>query len=442
MRLKTKNSRLKTKNCLSSYTNHHMRLILPTIVFLFSSLSLYSQNQGWFTYDTTNSAIPSNIVNAVETDNANAIWVGTPNGLAKFEDFFNWTIWNEANSDLPDDWVTCIRQDNAGKMWIGTLAGGLTVLQNGNFTVYNIGNSPLTSNHITAINFEGNVTWITTNGGGLYSFDGNNWQNYNSANTGFEINVCYDVAIDPSGDKWIATLSDGLLKMTGNIFTGFNPTDSDIPFEFVRSVAVENDTSIWVGMGYTNNDSSLARFNGSNSFTIYSEAQTSGIHFRNVWDILVTDEGEKWFCTNDLDHGAIHYNDTVFTDYSSFNSGLPFNRVYGVAKDTGNVWFATLRGLAVFNENNAFFSIDEQPLLLANIYPNPTTENINLILSPQIHQARINIFAMDGKCVMKEQINNLSEGKATIDVNHLKAGFYFAAVQAQGRTDYFKFIKQ
>ena len=420
-----------------------MRRIIPALILLLISLSLHSQTQGWFTYDTTNSAIPSNIVNAVEIDNQNAVWVGTANGLAKFEDFFNWTIFNESNSALPNNWITCIKQDNLGRMWIGTLSGGVSILQNGIFTIYNIGNSSLTSNHITSINFEGNITWLTTNGGGLYSFNGTNWINYNSANTGFEIDVCYDVDIDGSGNKWIATLSDGLLKLSGSIFTSFNPADSDLPFEFVRSVAVENDTAIWVGMGLSNNDSALALFNGSTDFTIYSAAQTGGIHFRNVWDILVTGQGEKWFCTNDLDHGAINYNDTTFTDFSSFNSGLPFNRVYGAAKDTGNLWFATLRGLAIFNKNNAFLSGHEnKPLLLTTVYPNPTTEYIHLALPSQIYQARVNVFSADGKLLLNRQMNDLTEGQIQLSLHELKSGFYFGTVQAQGRTDFFKFIKQ
>ena len=420
-----------------------MRPILPALFLLFSVSLVRAQTPGWFTYDTTNSAIPSNIVTAVETDNQNAIWVGTANGLAKFEDFFNWTLWSTDNSDLPDNWITSLHIDNAGKVWIGTLSGGLAVYQAGAFTVYNTQNSPLTVNHITAVDFQGAVAWISTDGGGLYRFDGATWQNFNSANTGFEMDVCYDVAVDAAGNKWIGTLSEGLLKLTGSVITGFDPSDSDLPFEFVRSVAVENDTTIWVGMGYTDNDSALARFNGNTSFNIYSENTVPDIHFRNVWDILVTPEGEKWFCTNDLDHGVIQYNDTLFRDYGSFNSGLPYNRVYAAAKDTGNLWFATLRGLAVFNEANAFLAVPEvQPLLTAQPFPNPASEIVNVAISPQIHQARISVFATDGKAVLSKQVNDLAEGRMVLSVEALSPGFYFAAVQAQGRTDYFKFIKQ
>lgn len=420
-----------------------MRYVLPIIIFLSVSLSAHSQTQGWFTYDTLNSAIPANYVTSVQVDNQNAIWVGTINGLAKFEDFFNWTIWNEGNSDLPGNWINCIEFDNSGRLWIGTLAGGLSILQGGTFTNYSSQNSPLTSNNITSVNFEGTVAWITTDGGGLYRFDGGSWQNFNSANTGFEIDVCYSVDIDAAGNKWIGTLSDGLLRLSGNIFTGFNTTNSDIPFEFVRSVSVENDTSIWVGMGYTSTDSSVTRFNGNTTFDIFSETNSGGVQFRNVWDIFIDGDGNKWICTNDLDHGVIKYNDTTFTDYNSFNSGLPFNRVYAAAQDTANYWFATMQGLAVFNEDNAIFAVEgNTPLLAANVYPNPTTEDLNITLQSNIHQARIYIYSSDGKLVENMQANGIENSRIHISVDRLNTGFYFAVLQAQGRTAHFKFIKQ
>ena len=419
-----------------------MRHIVSVFFFLVLSMAVRAQTQGWFTYDTTNSAIPSSVVTCVQTDDQNAIWAGTIDGLARFENFFSWTVWNTANSDLPDNWITCLSIDAAGRKWIGTLTGGLAVLDGNAFTVYNTQNSPLSVNHITSVNFEGNAVWITTDGGGLYRFNGGTWQNYTLANTGVELDVCYDVAADAAGNKWIGTLSAGLVKLSGGVFTSFDPSDSDLPFELVRSVAVENDTSIWVGMGYTDNDSALARFNGSNTFTLYAANDSQSIHFRNVWDILVTDAGKKWFCTNDLEHGAIYYNDTTFRDYSSFNSGMPYNRVYGAAMDTANVWFATQRGLAIFNEKNAFLELPEQPLLAAYPYPNPAVERINVVLASGVHQAKVAVYGMDGKQVLSRRVDELPEGRLELRIQHLHAGFYMATVETQGRTGYFKFIKQ
>lgn len=419
-----------------------MRHIVSVFFFLLWGMVARAQTQGWFTYDTTNSSIPSSMVTAVQVDNQNAVWVGTINGLAKFENFFSWTLWSTGNSDLPDNWITSLSIDAAGRKWIGTLSGGLAVLDGNTFTVYNTQNSPLTSNHITSVNFEGSTAWITTDGGGLYRFSGSTWQNYTFANTGVLLDVCYDVAIDGAGNKWIGTLSAGLLKLSGGVFTSFDPSDSDLPYELVRSVAVENDTSIWVGMGYTDNDSALAKFNGSNTFVVYSANDSQSVHFRNVWDILVTEEGKKWFCTNDLEHGAIYYNDSTFRDYSSFNSGMPYNRVYGVALDTANVWFATQRGLAVFNENNANLNIEEQPLFTAYPYPNPATERVNITMAQGIHQVKVAVYGMDGKQVLAKRVDELPEGRLELPVEGLRAGFYIASLQAQGKTAYFKFIKQ
>lgn len=410
-------------------------------VFAFSK----AQTNGWFTFDTTNSAIPSNIVTAVITDADNDVWVGTYSGLAKFEDFFNWTIFEvgPASTNLPDNRITCLNIDNTGKIWVGTLSGGIAVWNGTSFTRYNTGNVPLLfTNKITSVNFEGSVVWITTDGGGLYRFDGNNWARYDDQNSGFDIAVCYDVAVDGSGNKWIATLSEGLVRLTpAGVFSSFRVDNSGIPHTYVRSVAVESDTSIWIGMGNTNNDSCLARFNGISGWSIFSAETSSGIHFRNVWDIKITEQGEKWIATNDLDHGAILYNDTTFADYSSFSSGLPFNRVYSVAKDTANVWFATPRGLAVFNEKNAFLSAAAPGDLLASApYPNPTVDWLHIPLAAQVHQVRADLYSADGRWLMHKRWDDIDAATLSFSVESFSPGFYFVRLEAKGQTEFVKFI--
>jgi ligand-binding sensor domain-containing protein len=420
----------------------NIRSILLTF-FLFSGYSFSgAQTNGWFTFDTTNSAIPSNIVTAVITDADNDVWVGTFSGLAKFEDFFNWTILDASTSNLPDNRITCLNIDNGGKIWAGTLTGGLAIWDGTTFIQYNTANTPLLTNKITSVNFEGTVAWITTDGGGLYRFDGNTWTRFDNQNSGFDLAVCYDVAVDGSGNKWIATLNEGLMRLTpGGIFTGFRADNSAIPHTYVRSVAVENDTSIWVGMGFTDNDSCLARFNGSSGWYIFSAETSSGIHFRNVWDIDITADGEKWIATNDADHGAILYNDTTVADYSSFNSGLPFNRVYSMAKDTANVWFATPRGLAVFNEKNAFLSTSEPVgLLSAAPYPNPTSDRLHISLSAEVHQVRADVFSADGRWLMRKRWDDMDGVDVSFSVESFPPGFYFMRMEARGQSDYVKFI--
>jgi ligand-binding sensor domain-containing protein len=52
-------------------------------------------------------------------------WIGTDGGgLAKF-DGVNWTVYNTSNSGLPGNSVNAIAIDGQGNKWIGTYGGGL-----------------------------------------------------------------------------------------------------------------------------------------------------------------------------------------------------------------------------------------------------------------------------------------------------------------------------
>ena len=121
-------------------------------------------------YNKINSDLPSNEVACIAIDGSGNKWIGTRDGLAKF-DGSNWTIYNKSNSGLPDNNVHCIVIDNSGNKWIGTGGGGLAKFDNSNWTVYNTSNSDLPNDWINCINLDGTHNkWIGTRGG-LSLFD-------------------------------------------------------------------------------------------------------------------------------------------------------------------------------------------------------------------------------------------------------------------------------
>ena len=87
-----------------------------------------------------------------------------------------WTVYNTLNSGLPDNYVEAIAIDGSGNKWIGTAGGGLAEFDGTNWTVYDAYHSGLPSNYVRAIAIDdlGNK-WIGTWGGGLAEFDGSNW---------------------------------------------------------------------------------------------------------------------------------------------------------------------------------------------------------------------------------------------------------------------------
>ncbi len=125
--------------------------------------------ENWTVYNTTNSELPDNYINALMIDQQENKWIGTEQGLAKF-DGENWTVFDTTNSDLPGNYIFCIVSDAQDNKWIGT-DGGLVRFNGENWVVYTDENSNLISNWISAIAIDkhGNK-WIGTWLGGLAVF--------------------------------------------------------------------------------------------------------------------------------------------------------------------------------------------------------------------------------------------------------------------------------
>jgi ligand-binding sensor domain-containing protein len=134
--------------------------------------------------------LPSNRAIYVTIDGSGNKWIGTSDGLAKF-DGTNWTVYNIYNSGLPGyGQVLSLAIDGSGNKWIGTWAG-LAKFNGTNWTVYNTSNSGLPDDGVLSIAIDGSGNkWIGTNEGGLAVYNeggivtdvesGNNYFIFNS----------------------------------------------------------------------------------------------------------------------------------------------------------------------------------------------------------------------------------------------------------------------
>jgi len=161
-------------------------------------------------FNKSNSGLPDNNVNVITVDGEGNKWIGTGDGLAKF-DGVSWTVYNTSNSGLPTDYVRTIEIDGKGNKWIGTDGGGLAKFDGVNWTVYNTSNSGLPTDYVRTIEIDGKGNkWIGTGGGGLAKFDGVNWTVYNTSNSGLPYNDVNVITVDGEGNKWIGTDGGGL----------------------------------------------------------------------------------------------------------------------------------------------------------------------------------------------------------------------------------------
>ncbi len=110
--------------------DHHAMEIWVTADKIFAGghhgLSVLSEGV-WTQYNTANSDIVGDTVQAITLDNEGKLWIGTNEGLSMF-DADNWTNYTMDNSGLPENNIASLASDGDNKIWIGTAASGLFCL--------------------------------------------------------------------------------------------------------------------------------------------------------------------------------------------------------------------------------------------------------------------------------------------------------------------------
>lgn len=143
-------------------------------------------------------------VNAIEEDNKGNVWVGTDNGLLKY-DGISLNLAYTTDDGLPGNKVSTLFFDSNNKLWVGT---------DGTET----------------------VSWITTSG---------NIHQLSLRNGG--ANYIMDIYEDRKGDLWFATWVDGVIKYDGVLPYSFKEYNGFYE-NYVNCIREDNKGNIWFGL--------------------------------------------------------------------------------------------------------------------------------------------------------------------------------------------------
>jgi ligand-binding sensor domain-containing protein len=183
------------------------------------SLWVGTYNEGFYINEATvYSHSPSGFtVYSFEEDQSGNVWMGTSNGLLKW-DGISWTnISNTAG--LPAGSVTSLCVDSKNRLWIGVLnADKVYRLDNTGINGISL-MTGLAGNEIWDICEDKNGDiWFATYGGGLIRYDGvvpHSYKTYNAFTSGLfaedEINC---IVKDKDGNMWFGLTTKGLVKYT------------------------------------------------------------------------------------------------------------------------------------------------------------------------------------------------------------------------------------
>ncbi len=306
-------------------------------------------------------SLSSNNTSTLFLDSKGILWVGTENGLNKF-DFklgsFTYFKIQTKNSKAPpspyDQSVNAIYESKNGAFWIGTVSGlvkferenGTYKLFPHEYEIYRYG----WGNIIAITEDHHGKLWLATPGE-LMRFDPTNnsydyFKNdpFNPKSISFSsISSLYT---DKTGIVWVGTAGMGinLYDSKANRFSILfkkKETASRITGFSVRSILEENNDIVWVSTAV------LYRWNRkTGELKSYETSSDKPNDFGNtgIWTMIKSSDGKIWTATSE---GLYRYDpSTEKAKQYKFNpaekSGLPQKEVYAVFEDRERrIWIAT-----------------------------------------------------------------------------------------------------
>jgi ligand-binding sensor domain-containing protein len=166
--------------------------------------------------------LPQNSVHALVQTRDGYLWLGTQEGLVRF-DGVRFVVFDQRNTpEFKNNHVTALHQTRDGALWIG-MNGGLSRLMDGKFKTYSAEDG-LTNDLIWAIeeDLDGAV-WIGT-GGGLNRFKDGAFTSYTTRN-GLPNDFVTSIYNGKHGNLWIGTSGGGLTRLKDGAFTTYTTRD-------------------------------------------------------------------------------------------------------------------------------------------------------------------------------------------------------------------------
>ena len=212
---------------------------------------LFFDGADWQSYTSSNSGLPNDAIFELTKDLESNIWVGTADGVARYEDGDWITVFI---NELFQNQVSSLAFDSAGNIWAGHIASGLSLFDNeeGVWKWINAENEQLGSNNVRGIVIrEGDMgeeeTWVITDGGGVDVYMNDEWHHFSLADGLPSLSV-HEIKLDLLNRIWIAT-NAGVAYYNEARWVTYTPFPSH-SLDFGPGCLEENcpeDSYVWTG---------------------------------------------------------------------------------------------------------------------------------------------------------------------------------------------------
>ena len=275
------------------------------------------------------------------------IWLGTRDGLIRF-DGVRFVLFDKKKVPaLPQNNIENIYAGDDGSLWIA--AGGIVQYKDGHFTAYTTQHGLTSSSILTVTRTSDGSIWAGTFNTGLIRFKDGKFTNYRSEHgiPGALVGTLFE---DADKNLWIST-SGGLARFSNETLTTFQTPG--LPSTNIVSVTQDHDKTLWVGT-----HKGLGRWNGA-SFQTFTEKD--GLPSLMIKALLTDRENNLWIGTP---KGLARYQDGKFSTLTEAD-GLPSNDVKALLEDhEGNLWITTDGGGIIALRNSKVLNLGKPEGLL------------------------------------------------------------------------------
>lgn len=386
-----------------------------TVLILLSVVSLNVNGQGKaFDNIGVNEGLTSNYINVIIQDSKGFIWLGTNNGLNRYDGFKPKEFLSDDNdsTSLSNNWITSIVEDDSGNFWIGTDGGGLNYLNSTTYEFKRFRHDDSEPNSLAGdvvfrlLKDRNGDIWVGTNNGlSVVNQDDFTFQSWNDYEVCTECtNSVTSLAEDRNGDLWIGDEVNGLYYFntkTQQFSLPFESSDKTLYTFFINDLLIQ-EQYLYIGasdgvkilnidtqqlestqsvMNSTHDilsgfiaryykgrngeilicseGSGLALYNTKdNKLEVYDTEK--GLSSNSVTDVIIDFSDNLWVVTRGGGANKFNLNKRMFKHWeheSDDSNSLVQNEVRAVLYDNNDVvWVGTNGGLSQYNLETQLFN--------------------------------------------------------------------------------------
>ncbi len=194
---------------------------------------------------TQQNGLRSDQVNALAQSPDGYLWVGTPEGLARFNGTEFTYHDDSTTAELHDDDVRQLGLGRDHSLLVTTTRGGLNFLNQGYWTHRGVADGLSQDTLVAAAEDARGRLWVATVNAGLDMFDGRRRMHFDSRN-GLPSDRILSLLIDNDGVVWVGT-SAGLARIVDERVQTVSVNAGLLPSGAITALAEGQDRSLWVG---------------------------------------------------------------------------------------------------------------------------------------------------------------------------------------------------